>query len=198
MLGWGAGSFGIRQRRFGRLGHVISVVGVLALLVGISQLDWRDVARRFDVVRGVLSRERFEESLSPPGSDFDVQPLETERVSAWLKANSPPDSTVLVWGFEPAVNFLSERRSATRYLYDWYLTSRTVNPARQARYWDTFWREMEAAPPSAVVVVHDDTNPVESKDSAAQLAANPKLAEWLARNYARETRIGDFEVYRRR
>ncbi|HEX7878829.1 MAG TPA: hypothetical protein VF720_05435, partial [Candidatus Eisenbacteria bacterium] len=135
--------------------------------------------------------------LSPRGSDFDVQPLQTRRVSAWLKANTPADSTVLVWGFEPAVNFLSERRSATRYLYDWYLTSRAVEPGRQARYWETFWREVEGSPPSAVVVVHDDMNPVEGKDSATQLASSPQLAEWLAANYTSEIRIGDFEVYRR-
>jgi 4-amino-4-deoxy-L-arabinose transferase-like glycosyltransferase len=172
-------------------------IGALLLGVGLARLDWRDVGTRFDVVRRVLPRERFVESLSPAGSDFDVQPLETERVAAWLRANTEADATVLVWGFEPAVNFLAERRSPTRFLYDWYLTARAVDPARQARYWSIFWREIETAPPAAVVVVHGDTNPVEGKDSAAQLAADPRLAAWLAEDYASELLIGDFEVYRR-
>jgi len=167
------------------------------VLVALLQLDWRDVGERWRVRSGTLPRAAFLESLAPPGSGFDVNPAETERVAAWLATHTRPEETVLVWGFEPGVNFLARRRSPTRFLYDWFLTSGHINPERQARYWTAFWQEVEAAPPSCVVVIHNDSNPVERSDSAAQLAANPRLASWLAANYASEVRIGDLEVHRR-
>ena len=167
------------------------------VLASLLQLDWRDVGQRWQVRSGSLPRAVFLESLAPKGSGFDLNPAETERVAAWVAVHTTPDETLLVWGFEPGVNFLARRRSPTRFLYDWYLTSGSIDPERQARYWSIFWREVEAEPPSCVVVVHDDANPVERLDSAAQLAANPRLAAWLAGDYIPEVRIGDFELYRR-
>jgi len=177
-------------------GHALRLGLVGCVLVAVLQLDWRDVGQRWRVRSGSLPRAALLQSLAPPGSGFDLNPIETEGVAAWLSKNTRPTDAVLVWGFEPGVNFLSRRRSPTRFLYDWYLTSGSIQPERQARYWSVFWQEVTAMPPACVVVVHDDSNPVERMDSAAQLAANPRLAAWLAANYTSEVRIGDFEIYR--
>ena len=104
---------------------------------------------------------------------------------------------MLVWGFEPAINFLSKRRSPTRFLYDYYLTSRTVSPERQARYREEFRRDIEAAPPDYVVIVRNDTNPVESRDSKAQLADFPWWANEVSTHYTPIVTIGDFDILER-
>lgn len=196
-IGWMLADWSRVSERLPRIATLLRIGLVGCVLVAILQLDWRDVAVRWRVRNGTLPRAAFLESLAPRGSGFDLSPPETERVAAWLTANTRPEDAVLVWGFEPGVNFLSRRQSPTRFLYDWYLTSGNINPERQGRYWSIFWQEVEATPPVCLVVVHHDANPVERLDSATQLAANPQLVDWLAAHYDSELRIGDFEIYRR-
>lgn len=168
---------------------------LIAGLAGGAGLDWRELDLRLRHLGGDLTQAAFLRHFSPRGNE-DVDPTETLAAAAYVAANLDADETLLIWGFEPAVNFLARRRSATRYLGDYYLDSPVLPEAVRTRYWRVFWEEMAARPPGLVAVVHRDVDPIEDEDSAAQLASTP-LAPYLAVHYRPEIRIGDFELLRR-
>jgi hypothetical protein len=165
---------------------------------GVAALPpWREWSFRLDHLAGRTSDRDFLARFAPGGARRDVDPAETLQAARWVERNLRPDQTLLLWGFEPAVNFLARRRSPTRFIYDYYLTARSIEPARQQRYWRLFWRDLAAQPPDWICVVHNDVNPVEREDSADQLEKIPELRDYLRKNYEPETQLGDFEFFRR-
>jgi hypothetical protein len=175
----------------------VRYLALAALAVALVSMNWDDAAFRYRFWRHPSPPTALEERLAPKESPSDLDPRETRRAALWFARETRVDQTVLVWGFEPAVNFLSKRKCPTRFLYDYYLTSRTVSPERRARYRDQFRRDIEAAPPDYVVLVRNDTNPVESRDSASQLEDFPWWAEQVATRYESIVTIGDFDILER-
>jgi hypothetical protein len=187
-----AAAFGLAAR------PPVRYVALAGLLAAVVTLDWSDAAFRYHAWRHPSPPTALEDRLAPAHSPSDLDPRETRRAALWFARETHPDDTVLVWGFEPAVNFLAKRRCPTRFLYDYYLTSSTVRPERRERYRAQFRADIEASPPAYVVIVRNDTNPVESKDSAAQLADFPWWANEVATRYESIVTIGDFEILGRR
>lgn len=181
----------------GRQRAIVAAAALLALL-GIDRLDWRDWELRRKAITGRISRTSFLQQVAPRTDRADVDPAETVRAARWARDRLGPEETLLVWGFEPAVNFLSERRSPTRFIYDYFLTSAAVPPERRRRYWDLFWSDLERTPPDWIAVVSNDRNPLESDDSATQLAREPRLRDYLETWYEPEAAVGDFEFHHRR
>jgi hypothetical protein len=183
-----AAAFGLAAR------PPVRYVALAGLLAAVATLDWDDAAFRYRFWRHPSPPTALEERLAPAQSPSDLDPRETRRTALWFARETHPDNTVLVWGFEPAVNFLSKRRCPTRFLHDYYLTSNTVRPERRERYRAQFRADIDASPPDYVVIVRNDTNPVESKDSAAQLKDFSWWAEQVATRYESIVTIGDFEI----
>jgi hypothetical protein len=180
----------------GRQRSLVAAAVLLAFL-GIDNLDWRDWDLRRKAITGRITRTSFLQQVAPRTDRADVDPAETVRAARWAADRLRPEETLLVWGFEPAVNFLAERRSPTRFIYDYFLTSSAVPPERRRRYWELFWLDLDRTPPDWIAVVSRDRNPLESEDSAAQLAREPRLREYLEREYEPEAAVGDFEFHRR-
>lgn len=73
--------------------------------------------------------------------------------AGYVREYTQPDDYVLVWGFEPSINFVSQRRSPTKFIHQYplltrgYVTSEMLNE---------FINEIEANPPSLII----DTSPV--------------------------------------
>lgn len=173
-------------------------LALLLLLVGLARLPWSELTLRRAWRAGRVSNAAFYAHLSPPGGANDVDPAETERAAVWARAHVAPDQTLLVWGFEPAVNFLSRRVCPTRYIYDYLLTSPAIPPRTQERYWGLFRADLAARPADWVAVVSGDANPVEAVDSATQLQREPELRRLLAERYEPVERVGDFAFHRLR
>jgi hypothetical protein len=76
---------------------------------GLGGLDWREARFRYRHAIGDVTEEKFLAHFTPKPGKSDVDPVETFHAAAWARANLEPDQTLLVWGFEPAVNFLAER-----------------------------------------------------------------------------------------
>lgn len=175
------------------------VLAAAAILVGMSswlELPWREVALRCRHAIGGVSEARFLAHFKPRGNQ-DVDPAETLAAAAFAERSLGQDQTLLVWGFEPAVNFLARRRSPTRFIYDYFLDAPAVpEPVRRA-YWAEFWQDIERTPPDMIAIVHNDANPIEQLDSAAQLEQEPALRDYARGRYRPEARIGDFEFLRR-
>ncbi len=92
---------------------------------------------------------------------------------------------------------LSARRPASRYIYN--VPQRTEWAQAESR--QTLIRELTAAPPAAIVVVHHDSLPLVTGnrlDSATALRTFPELQRLLREEYRLAQRIGDLQILLRR
>lgn len=78
---------------------------------------------------------------------------EAELVSAYIRANSAPDARVAVLGSEPEIYFLSQRHSATGYIYTYGLMEPQPFASRMQ---DEMIRQIETNTPGFIVFVHDE------------------------------------------
>jgi hypothetical protein len=119
-------------------------------------------------------------------ADYDVAMLLRERLS--------PADRVFIWGFEPLIYDLSERRPASRYIYNVPQRVPWFRETAQARLIDDLYRTT----PKAIVVEHRDVFPIvtgNNLDSADSLKQFPALRDLIARRYDLDTTIEDFDVY---
>lgn len=124
----------------------------------------------------------------------DVNAGANRAVAAFVRERVPAERTLLVWGFEPVIYDLADRRPATRFLYD---VPQRVEWAKAALR-DVMMRDLAAAPPAAIVVERRDVFPMvtgSTLDSADSLPDFPALQGLIASRYRRETTIEDFDVY---
>ena len=126
----------------------------------------------------------------------DVDSGSNRRVAEWLASHTPAGQPIFVWGFEPEIYVLSDRRPASRYVYN---VPQRVSWTQSTR--DVLMTDLERNPPSAIVVEHGDVFPWVTgtrTDSAQALAEVPRLAALLRDGYRHAERIDDFDLYLRR
>jgi hypothetical protein len=118
-------------------------------------------------------------------------------VAEFLRQRLSPDERVFIWGFEPMIYDMAERRPATRFIYD--------VPQRVAWYRDRaradLMADLDRSPPKAVVVEHRDVFPAvtgDAIDSADTLKKFPALETRIREGYDLVTTIEDFDVYLKR
>lgn len=126
----------------------------------------------------------------------------------YLRTHTGPDETVLVWGAEPSVNFLSRRKSPSRYSFQYPLYTNGYRNAAAAA--ETFLAELSSRPP-AVVIDTSATNllvppldPASRRRRRLPSASDPlppamgKLFDLLAARYRRVDGTGvlHWAVYR--
>jgi hypothetical protein len=124
----------------------------------------------------------------------DVNAAANREVAAFLRERVPEGRPVFVWGFEPVIYDLAERRPATRYLYD--VPQRVAWAKDRER--EILMGDLDASPPAAIVVEHRDVFPMvtgDAIDSADTLRGFPALAGLIASRYELSTTIEDFDVY---
>jgi hypothetical protein len=127
----------------------------------------------------------------------EVDAATNRRVAAWLRARTPPEAPVFVWGFEPILYDLAERRPASRYIYN--VPQRVGWDRLRARRRLLF--DLHAQPPAAIVVEHGDglqwvTG--NTLDSAAALRGFPALRRFLESQYVPAGTVRNFDLYVRR
>ncbi len=119
------------------------------------------------------------------------------RVAAALAQRTTPAAPVFVWGFEPAIYWLAERRAPTRFIYD--VAQRASWGKERAR--TELMLALRSDPPAVVVVQHNDVFPMvtgDENDSARALETFPELDGFLRSGYARSETIEDFDLYEKR
>jgi hypothetical protein len=151
---------------------------------------WRRIA--FTMV-GAPAQDR----LDAINSRNDVSASENRQVAEWIRDHTPAGAPLFVWGFQPGLYDMADRRPASRYI--------TNQPQRVSWSRDASRRrlmeDLEAHSPAAVVVARGDVFPRvvgNDRDSEAELQQFPELLELLARSYDPAVRIGRFDVYLRR
>ncbi len=114
----------------------------------------------------------------------------------YLKENSSPEDRVFVWGTQPLIYFLSQRRPVTRFVSNLGVISPWGLPAWRRE----LVRDLEKSPPRFVAVVRKDSIPIISytyQDSEQYLRDYPGLANFIAHGYQRVETFTDIVVYRR-
>jgi hypothetical protein len=129
----------LMQNSSRRLGKY-AVTALLALwIIGItSRIDlWRDYGT---VISGLFLPEARLEYVDP--------------VASYIRENTLPADKVLVWGFRPMINFVSERESPVSFLPYPFVHVRTG----LTNHWaDQFYRQFTSDPPVLIVNMIDDS-----------------------------------------
>jgi len=101
---------------------------------------------------------------------------------------------VFIWGFEPVVYWLAERKPASRFIYDVPQRARWEQAAARAE----LMRDLRRTPPEVFAIQSRDIFPAVTgalSDSRRALDSFPELRELLNNHYARVEEVEDFEVY---
>ncbi|MGH0032476.1 MAG: hypothetical protein ACQGVC_22010 [Myxococcota bacterium] len=118
-------------------------------------------------------------------------------VADWLRANTAPDATLHVFGFQPVLYDLADRRPASRFVYN----AAQRAPWYSARGRDALMEDLQRTPPDALLVEKGDLHPGTGGtgfDSATTLGRFPRLGAFLERGYDAGREVGSFTVYLRR
>jgi hypothetical protein len=189
--------------------RAIIVLGAVFLLAGVPDRVWVEelyplynhYKRSVQLVMGTLSRVDYLAHYGGRASEAPFSYLDDEELAAFCAARTAPDDPVLVWGFEPLVNFMADRRSPSRFSFDYPLTfpahTEEARLLRQ-RNRELFFVELHNRPPRLIALAIGDRNPVEAIDSLEQMKAFPEFALFLHKRYHRVARIGHFLVLERK
>jgi len=137
------------------------------------------------------SRPKMDHALHR-AADFD---LGADRsVADWISTHTRRADRIFVWGFEPAIYWLSARNPASRFIYD--VPQRCEWRRAEARH--LLMQDLGNNPPAVIVVQHNDVFPAVTgtqNDSAADLRDFPGLANLLAEDYGYRKSIQEFDLY---
>jgi 4-amino-4-deoxy-L-arabinose transferase-like glycosyltransferase len=118
------------------------------------------------------------------------------RLADEMRRRTDETAPVFVWGFEPVVYLLAERRPASRFIYN---VPQRVQWARDhAR--GTLMQDLTRRPPQLIAVQRNDVFPSvtgDDLDSRRALETFPELSALIEHDYALVESIEDFELYER-
>ncbi len=155
-----------------------------------------------------VQARNYDESFARPtkahfvGEGFSY-PIELE-VATHLRGNTAPDDTICIWGFSPALHWLSRRNAATgRIFYSHVLQW----PAMPKAWRDDYLTKLFGSRPKFIVLRRNDVMPQltgRTDDSWMQFYAVAELRQFLDAEYQFDRMMGDpntpeyYGVYRRR
>jgi len=154
----------------------------------------------WEYLKGKIDRgeyyARFQEPREGTRRDFNAY-------ASWVAANRIRERTsdkdyVLIFGYEPGINYLSARRAPSRFHSDYPLDFPPKNQSAEKlreRWRKIFLSDLEQRKPKLVLLVHNDANALEPIDSYRQARQFPEFQDWLIRNYQPGERIEDFEFW---
>ena len=174
------------------------VAGALAVaLLGAAALDV--ATRMMPWVGYVLGRTTRDEYLvahtSPPNGRYNSAPAE-EAAAAYLRTHTPAGATVLTWGYDATLSYLSGHLSPTRYAYNGIFFLGT--PSWRDRFRSELLRDVAARPPHYVVVARPQPVPVVAPTFAGAFRDFDALRQLVASEYEFERQIERYAIFRRR
>jgi 4-amino-4-deoxy-L-arabinose transferase-like glycosyltransferase len=127
----------------------------------------------------------------------------TEQAARFFAANTTKEETIYVWGAETVIYFLSERKSASRYVYLYPLLARGYSSPEQV---NDLLRDIEIQKPRYILDTSVNNELIPSLESElphrqddalyAQDDLDP-IRLFIAQQYYPQTRINDWIVYER-
>ncbi|WNG40611.1 glycosyltransferase family 39 protein [Archangium violaceum] len=144
-----------------------------------------------DYLNGELSAVEYNATFN--GLDFYYEDIAA--LAEHITESTAPEDTVLVYGFDAGINFLSNRHSPTRFGFQYPLVVGTQE--YKARYRAEFLAALEAHPPKLIVVADRIDNNLYRGTSVTLLNDFPALKELLERDYKPEARTRHYLLFRR-
>jgi hypothetical protein len=203
-LAAGLGWYKLWVRAWAKSVRSVLVLGAVAVLALYMRKPVQDVpgtvlARTLTRLKFLLhtkefdTRQKLDEALHR-AADYDL--ASDYRVAQWISSHSSPKDSILVWGFEPAIYWFSERAPATRFIYN----------VAQRSHWQTetsqrlFITEVRQRNPKLVIVQHYDIFPGVTGDATDSFADLPKFAvldQFVSEHYAFVRSLDDFDLFER-
>lgn len=118
-------------------------------------------------------------------------------LARWLRDETEPTDRVFHWGYEPSVNYLADRRTGSRFLYNYPFRVEWSNPA----YKTELLGALAADPPELFVVGSRDATRAVTRnryDSLALLKRWPELDAFVGQTYRLVGMVGRYRIYERR
>jgi hypothetical protein len=115
----------------------------------------------------------------------------------YLIERTHEDDAVLVWGFEAMINYMADRRSPTRFGYNYPLVAK-VKDRRELGYRTQFIQQLASDPPRYIVVGVGDQNSLMKRSSKNSIQSFPRFKAFMREHYALEGHVSGFEMWRRK
>jgi hypothetical protein len=187
------------RRPFGLVVAGVSVLAALQMRKPVRDVPGTVPERSLARLSYLLHRPNFDtrdklDAALHRAADYDL--AADRRVSAWILEHTQADESVLIWGFEPVVYWMTGRRPATRFIYDVPQRSQWQTESSQRMFMD----EVTQLDPAVIIVQHNDVFPGVTgyaTDSAADLRRFAKLDDLVNDRYSFVATIEDFDFYRR-
>jgi len=198
--GWGLWKGWQRARR-SRLGVAVALAAALMLawktpaVPAYGGLDFWERARLRVALLVDRVDPRAENLLHTAG---DVHYGANRRAASWITTRTPPDSTLYVWGFEPMLYAMADRRPASRWIYN---VPQRLDWEHRERVRKELLADLRRERPAAIVVVQRDVREGvtgSDRDSRAALERFPELDRLLVEAYAPAWSVEDLTVHLRR
>lgn len=158
--------------------------------------------RTFDYVSGRIELSdfyaRFSEEDEEGVGDFNL--LASAAAAHHLREHTDEGASVLVFGYEPIVNYLSGRPAPGRFQIDYPLTFEPLSDRAshlRERWRAEFLDQLAKDAPAMIVLVDNDANVLEPAPSIVQAQKFVEFWGWLNEHYQEDSVIQDFHFYRR-
>jgi hypothetical protein len=136
---------------------------------------------------GWTSREQYVRHLTEPWPYWALK-----RLSDYLASRAGSQDKVLVWGWDPLVNVLSNRTSPTRFAYSYPLIAE--GPLK-LKYRRIFLDEISKVPPLYIVVDTKSSWALVNKSGLDLLRGFPEFNSFLHERYRYLGRFDDFQLW---
>lgn len=154
---------------------------------------------RVDLQRwtGRLDEETYLSRFGGHRAEDKFVPEAVARLADHVRATTPPDQAIFVFGFSGAVYAKSGRRSASRFF--WSLPVIIGFEAERPGFGvEGLLQDLEEDPPSLVALQKRDWAGATTPNSIDYFMDEPRLRSWLFRNYLFEDESNDFAWWVRR
>jgi len=193
--GMAAGWQWLRRAARRRTARVLGAVGLAAIAVLLGATYRLHFGRPIGYALGRIPRDQFLRDFGSYGrGDFSL--AADLRVASFLREETSPEDPLYIWGFEPLVYFLADRRPASRFI----TVQPLVTPWSPSEWRQEVIEDLERSRPPYILVLHNDVFPwvtASLADSAQQLTSFPELRALLGTHYREVRRMEDFDVWQR-
>lgn len=118
--------------------------------------------------------------------------LDTNKAVAYVLANSAPDDTVLMWGAETAINFFAQRRSPSRFVYQYPLYR--ADYAGVALYQEFLSNILQKKPKLIILTTGGGKIP---RSFGSTSEVTDQMIEQIRNLYSNKVRLGEWVVFTR-
>jgi len=183
------------------LDKATSVLLEIGLLLTVGWLVWSISPKpnwsgwNACVLGNMPRKDYYREFERPEAGAYPL--LALVQVSKYLQQQTAEDDYVQVWGFKTLINTLCQRRTPTRFGFNYPLIV-ADGTEFQRRYRREFLAGLSSRRPAYIVIVDQDTNDLMPKTSRQYLDGFPAFATYVQEKYFLDKTIGHCQLWRRK